>query len=86
MDRTYVSLDLRMKQWDMERKIKEELKNPDFYNMYTRKTLREVMVALFPYETLCNYENRAFISMKKMRMYKHLQGYAILKGWQKNFI
>lgn len=55
----------------MQKQIKEEIKNPDFLDMYTRKTLREVMVALFPYETMMN----------KARMYRHLSEYAILRRW-----
>ena len=50
--------------------------------MYTRKTLREVMVTLFPYETMMNRAGRAFCGMTKARMYHHLLGYAILKGWE----
>lgn len=78
----FIPYELRSKQWKMQRKIKEELKNPLFLDMYTRKTLREVMVALFPYETMMNRANRAFTSMTKARMYRHLLGYAILKGWR----
>lgn len=40
------------------------------------------MVALFPYETMMNRANRAFTGMTKARMYRHLLGYAILKGWR----
>lgn len=79
---SFIPYELRSKQWKMQRKIKEELKNPCFLDMYTRKTLREVMVALFPYETMMNRANRAFAGMTKARMYRHLLGYAILKGWQ----
>lgn len=79
---SFISYELRSKQWKMQRKIREELKDSNFLNMYTRKTLREVMVALFPYETMMNKANRAFMGMTKARMYRHLLGYAILKGWQ----
>ncbi len=79
---SFIPYELRSKQWKMQRKIKEELKNPLFLDMYTRKTLREVMVALFPYETMMNRANRAFTGMTKARMYRHLLGYAILKGWR----
>lgn len=79
---SFISYELRSKQWEMQRKIKEELKNPCFLDMYTRKTLREVMVTLFPYESMVNRANRAFMGMTKARMYRHLLGYAILKGWQ----
>lgn len=79
---SFIPYELRSKQWKMQRKIKEELKPPLFLDMYTRKTLREVMVALFPYETMMNRANRAFTGMTKARMYRHLLGYAILKGWR----
>lgn len=79
---SFIPYELRSKQWKMQRKIKEELKNPLFLDMYTRKTLREVMVALFPYENMMNRANRAFTGMTKARMYRHLLGYAILKGWR----
>lgn len=65
---------------------KEKLKNNYltqiliFLNMYTRATLREVMIALFPYESMINSAGRAFCGMTKKRMYKHLLGYAVLKG------
>lgn len=79
---SFIPYDIRFKQWDMEKKMKKELKNPNFLNMYTRKTLREVMVTLFPYETMMNRNGRAFCGMTKARMYRHLLGYAILKGWE----
>lgn len=79
---SFISWELRSKQWKMQRRIKEELKDPNFCDKYTRKTLREVMVVLFPYETMCNRAGRAFMGMTKNRMYRHLKGYAILKGWQ----
>lgn len=79
---SFIPYEIRSKQWDMQRKIKEELKNPNFLDTYTRKTLREVMVVLFPYETMMNQANRAFMGMTKARMYRHLLGYAILRGWQ----
>ena len=84
MNTSCISYELRSKQWAMQRRIKEELKDPNFLNNYTRKTLREVMVILFPYETMVNSAGRAFIGMTKARMYRHLQGYAILKGWKYN--
>lgn len=49
--------------------------------MYMRKILREVMIALFPYETMMNDERKAFSGMTKERMCRHLKGYAILKQW-----
>ena len=64
------------------KKNKRRIEEPLFLDMYTRKTLREVMVALFPYETMMNRANRAFTGMTKARMYRHLLGYAILKGWR----
>lgn len=81
MGNIQVSLELKHKQRKVEKQIKEELKNPDFYSMYTRKTLREVMIALFPYETMMNDEGKAFSGMTKKRMCRHLKGYAILKQW-----
>ena len=78
----FIPYDLRYKQKDMERKIKEEIKDPDFLKMYTRKTLREVMVALFPYEAMMHPFGRAFTGMTKARMYRHLLGLAILKDWK----
>ncbi len=78
---SFIPYELRSKQWAMQRRIKEELKNPNFLDMYTRKTLREVMVTLFPYETMMNRANRAFMGMTKARMYRHLLGYAILRRW-----
>lgn len=50
---------------------KEKLKNNYltqiliFLNMYTRATLREVMIALFPYESMINSAGRAFCGMTK---------------------
>lgn len=83
MDTLIIPYDIRSKQWNMERKIKKQLFDPDFdfLNMYTRVTLREVMIALFPYESMINSAGRAFCGMTKKRMYKHLLGYAVLKGW-----
>ena len=81
MNTSFIPYDIRSKQWDMERKIKKELNNPDFLEKYTRKTLREVMIALFPYESMINRSGRAFCGMTKKRMYRHLLGYAILKRW-----
>jgi hypothetical protein len=66
----------------MQEKIKRELFNPNFLDLYTRKTLCEVMRTLFPYETMINEADRAFMGMTKQRMYRHLLGYAILKGWK----
>lgn len=77
-----ISYEVLSKQWDIERRIKEELKNPNFLNMYTRETLREVMRDLFPHVTITNCAGRAFMGMTKARMYRHLLGYAILKGWK----
>lgn len=71
-----------LKRRDIERQIREEIKNPNFLKSYTRKTLREVMIVLFPHVTTTNIANRAFAGMTKARMYRHLQGYAILKKWQ----
>ena len=76
-----ITYENRSKQWKMQRQIKEELKDPNFLDNYTRKTLREVMRTLFPHVTMTNQADRAFMGMTKMRMYKHLMGYAILKGW-----
>lgn len=77
-----IPVELQYKQWEMERRIREELKNPNFLNMYTRKTLQEVMVILFPHVAITNSAGRAFMGMSKARMYRHLKGYAILKGWK----
>lgn len=79
---SFISYEIRGKQWAMQRRIKEELKNPNFLDNYTRKTLSEVMVTLFPYESTMNRAGRAFKGMTKARMYRHLLGYAILKGWK----
>lgn len=79
---SFISYEIRAKQWKMQRIIKEELKSPNFLDSYTRKTLCEVMRTLFPYETMINRADRAFMGMTKQRMYRHLLGYAILKGWQ----
>lgn len=65
MNTSFIPYDIRSKQWDMERKIKKELNNPDFLEKYTRKTLREVMIALFPYESMINRSGRAFCGMTK---------------------
>ena len=74
--------ELRRKRWEMETRIKEELRNPNFLDMYTRKPLREVMVVLYPHVTIENRVGRAFMGRFKVRMYKHLKGYAILKCWK----
>lgn len=74
--------ELRRQQWEMEIRIREELRNPNFLDMYTRKTLREVMVILFPHVDIENKVGRAFMGMSKARMYRHLKGYAILKRWK----
>lgn len=74
----HMSHDIIYQQWNMERRIKKELKNPDFLNSYTRKTLREVMIVLFPHVMPTE---KAFTGMTKARMYRHLLGYAILKRW-----
>lgn len=79
---SFIPYEIRSKQWAMQIQIKEELNNPNFLDMYTRKTLREVMTTLFPYETMINEANRAFMGMTKARMYRHLLGYAILKKWK----
>jgi hypothetical protein len=83
MNTSFIPYDIRSKQWNMERKIKKQLFDPDFdfLGMYTRETLREVMIALFPYESMVNKSGRAFCGMTKKRMYKHLLGYAVLKEW-----
>jgi len=51
MNTSFIPYDIRSKQWNMERKIKKQLfdQDFDFLNMYTRATLREVMIALFPF-------------------------------------
>lgn len=77
-----VNDELRKKQLEMEKRIKKELEDPNFLNMYTRKTLREVMLALFPYEAVTHVVNRAFAGMTKARMYRRILGYAILKRWK----
>mgnify|MGYP001101953636 CR=1 FL=1 len=77
-----VNDELRKKQLEMEKRIKKEIEDPNFLNMYTRKTLREVMLALFPYESVTHPVNRAFNGMTKARMYRRLLGYAILKRWE----
>ena len=77
-----VNDELRKKQLEMEKKIKKELENQDFLNLYTRKSLREVMLVLFPYEAVTHPVNRAFNGMTKARMYRRLLGYAILKRWK----
>lgn len=59
------------------RMVREDLKSPDFLDMYTRKTLRKIMLVLYPYVAETN--PRAFMGMSKIRMYRHLLGYAILK-------
>lgn len=79
---SFIPYEIRSKQRAMQIQIKEELNNPNFLDMYTRKTLREVMTTLFPYETMINEANRAFMGMTKARMYRHLLGYAILKKWK----
>lgn len=81
MNTSFIPYKLREEQWKMQRKIKEELGSPNFLDLYTRKTLCEVMRTLFPYETMMNEANRAFRGMTKQRMYRHLLGYAILRGW-----
>lgn len=73
--------ELQIKQWETEKIIKEELKNPDFLNRYTRRQLRNVMLALNPRFIEQGMGSYAFRDTSKKRMYKHLIGYAILKGW-----
>lgn len=79
-----IPYDLRIKQKETEKEIEKTLYEPDFLDKYTRKTLRQVMVDLFPYEVIVNQYDDAFSSMTKKRMYKHLIGYGILKGWNKD--
>lgn len=67
-----------IKQWDMENRIREELRNPNFLKNYTRKSLREVMLGLYPEHRNNKY---AFRSMTKNRMYRHILATAILKKW-----
>ena len=33
MNTSFIPYDIRFKQWDMEKKIKEELKDPNFLNI-----------------------------------------------------
>lgn len=67
-----------IKQWDMENRMQEELRNPNFLKNYTRKSLREVMLVLYPEHRNNKY---AFRSMTKNRMYRHILATAILKKW-----
>lgn len=78
---SFISYDLRIKQWDTEKIVRKELNNPDFYSKHTRKSMREILTNLFPYETLMNPAGRAFMGMTKKRMLRHLYSYALVKGW-----
>lgn len=73
-------VDPQFKIWRMEDRIREELKNPNFLDGYTRKTLREVMIVLYPHVAKSN--RMAFMDMTKNRMYRHLLSRAVLKRWK----
>lgn len=77
----------RFERTTKEWKVKGEFlqySREEFLALYTRKTLREVMVELFPHIAADNPHGCAFAGMTKNRMYKHISGLAVLHNWIKD--
>jgi len=77
----------RFERTTKELKVKGEFlqhSREEFLALYTRQTLREVMVELFPHIAADNPYGYAFAGMTKNRMYKHILGLAVLHNWIKD--
>lgn len=71
-----IPYDIRQKQIDAENIIKKNFYVVDFYDTYTRKTLRELLLSLAPHMLINN--PYAFQGISKRRMIKHIKCYITL--------